>query len=75
VQVEKDGSFGATVRLTYMPIDGPGLWRVVAVVVRESEHFAVDDVIYLKDKDLGTEYRLSEVLAEGCDGTHWVGRP
>ena len=33
----------------------------------------IDDVIFLKDKDIDTESRLSEILAKGCDGPHWVG--
>lgn len=52
----------------------PDIWRVAAIVLPENGHFVIDDVIYLKDKDLDTEYRLSEMLAMGCDGTHWIGR-
>jgi hypothetical protein len=51
----------------------PVIWRVAAIVVRENKHFALDDVIYLKDKDHNNELRLSELLTKGCDGSHWVG--
>ena len=33
----------------------------------------IDDIVYLKGGDVRTEYRLSELLTEGCDGSHWVG--
>jgi hypothetical protein len=42
-------------------------------VVRENGHFAVNDVIYLKDDVRDAEGRLSEALSAGCDGSHWVG--
>jgi hypothetical protein len=35
--------------------------------------FSGADVIFLRDKDIDTESRLSETLAKGCDGSHWVG--
>jgi len=74
---EKDGSFRVYVRLTYgSPPVKPWTWQVAAIVVREDGHFAIDDVIYLKD---GPEHRrlvdsrLSEYLSAGCDGPRWVG--
>lgn len=73
VQAEKDGSFRIGVKFTYRPKDGPGSWRVADIVVPEDGHFVVDDVIFLKDEAMDREYRLSEVLAEGCDGPRWVG--
>lgn len=74
-QPEKNGSFRVPVRLTYGPPEALWIWEVAAIVVREDGHFVIDDVIYLKDKQAGLEeeYRLSQVLAEGCDGPHWVG--
>jgi hypothetical protein len=33
----------------------------------------IDDIVYLKGDDVPTEYRLSELLTEGCNGPHWVG--
>jgi hypothetical protein len=76
-EAEKDGSFRVDVELMYKPSDGPGVWHVVAVVVREGGHLAVDDVLYLESKGSGSqapgESRLSELLSEGCDGPHWVG--
>jgi hypothetical protein len=71
-QAEKDRTFRVDVRLTYRPTDGPGAWRVTAIV-REDGHFAVDDVIYLTDRPRDVEGRLSEVLSQGCDGPRWVG--
>ncbi|HWB33384.1 MAG TPA: hypothetical protein VG714_09440 [Acidobacteriaceae bacterium] len=85
IEPEKDGSYRVYVSLKWWEASDknadiyqttpsrPDVWRVAAVVVRENAHLAIDDVIYLKDKDLETEYRLTEVLSEGCDGTHWVG--
>ena len=81
---EKDGSFRVHVTLKWWETtdrnadrwhvtqDRPVIWEVVAVVVPEDGNFAVDDVIYLKYKYIN-EYRLSEVLAKGCEGPHWVG--
>jgi hypothetical protein len=87
-QVEKDGSVRVYVRLAwwdapvhkraddlreYTSADRPVIWHVALIVVRENSRYVLDDVIYLKDKDLDKEYRLSNVLAQGCDGPHWVG--
>lgn len=76
-EAEKDGSFRVDVELMYKPSDGPGVWHVEAVVVREGGHLAVDDVIFLKNKGSGSqapgESRLSELLSQGCDGPRWVG--
>jgi hypothetical protein len=71
---EDDGSFRVYVRLTWgTPPEKPSTWRVAAVVVREHDHFILDDVIYLKDQNREAEARLSEYLSAGCDGPHWVG--
>jgi hypothetical protein len=71
---ENDGSFRVYVRLTAAYPPAPtSAWQVAVVVVRENGHVAVDDVIYLKDKDLNTESQLSELLKRGCAGSHWVG--
>jgi hypothetical protein len=73
-QLERDGSFRVYVKLTYDDPPGhPQNWRVAAIVVKENGHYAVDDVIYLNDKDLDVESRLSEALSTGCDGAHWKG--
>jgi hypothetical protein len=72
-QAEKNGSFRVVVRLTYRASDGPGFWRVAAIVIRENDHFVVDDVIYLKDVNQHVEWRLSQRLSSGCNGSHWVG--
>jgi len=69
---QKDGSFRVYVRLTWGL--RPLVWRVAAIVVRENNHFVVDDVIYLKDQNRDVESRLSEYLSSGCDGPRWVGR-
>jgi hypothetical protein len=73
-QSENDGSFRVYVRLTWgSPPEKPWIWHVAAVVVRESGHFVVDDVIYLKDTNRDIDARLSEYLSVGCDGPRWVG--
>jgi len=73
-QSEGDGSFRVYVRLTRgTPPEKPSTWRVAAVVVREGNHFVLDDVIYLKDQNRKAEARLSQYLSAGCDGPHWVG--
>ncbi len=77
-QAEHDGSVRVQVRLFWgESSDPPETWRVVAIVVRESGNYAVDDVIFLKDGRTGprrTDSRLSNYLSAGCDGAHWVGR-
>lgn len=63
------------VRLTVgAPPDQPLVWYVAAIVVREGGRPAVDDVLYLKDKNGEVESRLSTDLSSGCDGPHWVGQ-
>jgi hypothetical protein len=72
-QSEKDGSFRVYVRLAWGSPSKPWIWHVASIVVRENGHFVVDDVIFLKDETLDAELRLSEILASGCDGAHWIG--
>jgi hypothetical protein len=69
---EKDGSVRVYVRLT-LSSPPPETWEVAAVLVKENGRFAVDDVIYLKDKSDTPDVRLSELLSNGCDGSRWVG--
>ncbi len=73
-ETEKDGSVQVHVKLSggHTP-EKPWIWQVAALVVREDGHFVIDDVIYLKDKELPVESRLRDVLAKGCDGPRWVG--
>jgi len=76
---EKNGSFRVVVELFIifgMPTNpDPSVWHVAAIVVREDGKFVVNDVIFLKDySTLEPEFRLSETLASGCNGSRWVGR-
>ena len=66
-------SYDAADAIHHATVDRPVIWEVAPVVTRENGRFVLDDVIYLKDKDMDKEYRLSEVLAKGCDGGRWVG--
>lgn len=70
---EDDGSFRVYVRLTEGPQEKPWNWQVAVVVMSEAGKFVINDVIFLRDKDVETESRLSEILTVGCDGSHWVG--
>jgi hypothetical protein len=70
---EEDGSFRIYVRLTEGPPEKPWNWRVAVVVLPEEGKFVIKDVIFLRDKDVETECRLSELLTVGCDGSRWVG--
>ena len=72
-QIEKDGSFRVYVRLTWGTDERPWIWHVAAIVVREKGGFVIDDVVYLKDEPEDIEMRLSEALADGCSGPHWIG--
>lgn len=71
---EKDGSTHVYVRLI-LSSSPPEAWKVAAVLVREDGHFAVDDVIYLKDKGDTRDVWLSKLLSDGCDGSRWVSAP
>ena len=76
---ETNGSFRVIVELFIiygMPANpDPSVWHVAAIVVREDGKFVVNDVIFLKEySTLQAEFRLSEILASGCDGPRWVGR-
>ena len=74
VQAEKDGSVLVQVKLSREePSEPTWVWRVAAVLVRENGRLVVDDVIWLRDRPQGVDVRVSKVLAEGCDGPHWVG--
>ena len=73
-QSDKDGSYRVYVRLTWGPPSKPWIWRVTAIVVREDDHFVVDEIVFMKDeKTLEDESRLTEILAAGCDGARWIG--
>lgn len=71
---ENDGSFRVyTVLAEANPPEKPWTWRVADIVTREGGRYVIDDVIFLKDKDIDTETRLSGILTSGCDGPRWVG--
>ena len=71
---QEDNSIRVNVRLTEgIPPEKPWTWDVAATVIRENGRLVIDDVVFLKDKDVDTESRLSEILKRGCDGSHWVG--
>jgi hypothetical protein len=73
-QSQEDSSIRVNVRLTEgIPPEKPWNWQVAAIVIREHGRFVVNDVVFLKDTDVDTESRLSEILQRGCDGSHWVG--
>ena len=72
-QQERDGSYRVYVRLTWGSPSKPWIWRVAVIVIRESDHFVVDDVIYLKDENRDVDSQLTEYLSAGCDGSRWVG--
>jgi hypothetical protein len=59
----------------YTSADKPYIWHVAPILVRENGRLVIDDVIYLKDETdpVTTDYRLSQVLSEGCNGSHWAG--
>lgn len=74
MEAQDDGSFRAYIGLTEgIPPEKPWTWEVADVVTREGRRYVIDDVIFLRDKDIDTESRLSEILTRGCDGSHWVG--
>jgi hypothetical protein len=79
-QSEKDGSLRVYLNLTWeKPPNRPHTWPVAAVVLRESGHYVIDDVIYINDaiydkvEAKPADRRLSEYLSAGCNGPHWGG--
>jgi hypothetical protein len=78
-QIEKvdpgnDSVFRVYIMLTESnPPAKPWTWHVADEVKREGGRYVIDDVIFLRDKDVDTETRLSQILATGCDGPRWVG--
>lgn len=73
-ETEKDGSVRVYVKLTHGESEErPWTWRVAAVLIKEDDHYAVDDIIYLKDRNNTVDVRLSDRLSRGCDGPRWVG--
>ena len=71
---EADDSFRVYVRLTEgNPPEKPWTWQVADILAREGGRYVIDDIVFLRDKDIDTESRLSEILTTGCDGPHWVG--
>jgi len=70
----QDGSSRVLVKLTEAPRNKkPWSWDVALQVKVEKGRPVINDVIYLKGDDVSTEYRLSEILTEGCTGSHWIG--
>jgi hypothetical protein len=71
---DQDGSFLVHVKLTKSPPDEkPWSWDVVVKVILEEKRPVVDDVVYLKGDGVTAEYRLSQILSGGCNGSHWNG--
>jgi hypothetical protein len=71
---QEDSSIRVKVRLTEgIPPEKSWTWEVEAIVIGEDGRFVINEVVFLKDKDVDTETRLSEILKRGCDGPHWVG--
>jgi hypothetical protein len=59
------------VKLTENPPNGkPWSWDVAVQGKMEERRPVIDDIVYLKGDDVSTEYRLSEILKEGCNGPH-----
>lgn len=74
IDSQDDGSFRVHVSLTEdYPPEKRWAWHVADVVRREHGRYVIDDVIFLRDEDIDTESRLSEILTKGCNGSHWVG--
>lgn len=72
-EANHDGSFRVYVNLTESPPNHKAWsWDVALRVKIEKKRPMIDDVIYLKGNDVPTEYRLSEILSEGCNGSHWI---
>lgn len=70
----QDGSFRIYVTLTEAPPNNkPWSWDVEVQMKMEEKRFVIDDVVYLKGDDVPNEQRLSEILTEGCNGSHWIG--
>jgi hypothetical protein len=66
----RDGSFRVYVQLTESaPNEKPWSWNVAIQVAVEEKGPVIDDVVYLRGAEVRTEYRLSELLTEGCDGS------
>jgi hypothetical protein len=71
---QEDSSIRVNVRLTEgIPPEKPWTWEVAAIVIRENGRFVINDVVFLRDENVNTDSRLSEVLTRGCDGSRWVG--
>ena len=74
MEPENGGSFRVYVTLTEgTPPEKPWTWRIADIVTREGGRYVIDDVVFLKDRDMDTEYRLSQILTMGCDGARWIG--
>jgi hypothetical protein len=84
-QLQADGSIRVDVRLEWWedPVgkrdkwhtyaDKPYIWHVAAIVLHQDGRYVVDDVIYLKERDGDSDYRLTQGLSSDCNGPHYVG--
>jgi hypothetical protein len=72
-QAKGDASFRVVVNFRSRPSDGPDSWRVVDTLVQEGRHFVVNEVTFPKETTDNADRTLSEILSEGCAGSHWVG--
>jgi hypothetical protein len=80
---QKDGSYQVGVKLTYKetfetygrPPDPKDTfnWDVIAFAIWDGNRFAVNDVLYTKDRPNEAELRLSQLLSHGCKDGKWVG--
>jgi hypothetical protein len=80
VHTQSNGSARVTVQLhwrDYMYPKTTLTWRITVILTQESGRYLLDDVVFLKDKNINinADYTLSHILAMSpeCNGRHWVG--
>ena len=73
LQPESDGAIQAIIKLRWGWPPDPWITHVGVKLVRENGRLAVDEVIYLKETNQETDWRLSQSLSAGCDGPRWIG--
>lgn len=71
-EVLPDGRHQIVLDFTRKETAGVIKWRDAAIVMKEGDRFAIDDVVYDVDPASRETVRLSELFI-GCRGRRWIG--
>lgn len=73
-KVLADGRYQITIDFVRKETTDRFKWRDAVIVIKEGDHFTIDDVVYDVDAEAGKQGRLSAYF-QGCRDRRWIGGP